>query len=114
MIRRPPRSTLFPYTTLFRSAGEGIDTIQSSIDWSLTGTPDVENLTGTGTANISLEGNWGDNVIRGNDGNNYINPRAGNDTIYGGGGNDNIDMSTGGTGNPGNRFIDGGEGTDTG
>src|SRR2546428_5758262 len=24
MIRRPPRSTLFPYTTLFRSAGEGL------------------------------------------------------------------------------------------
>src|SRR2546425_3461048 len=24
MIRRPPRSTLFPYTTLFRSAGEKI------------------------------------------------------------------------------------------
>src|SRR2546429_6658788 len=23
MIRRPPRSTLFPYTTLFRSANEG-------------------------------------------------------------------------------------------
>src|SRR5688572_30907820 len=23
MIRRPPRSTLFPYTTLFRSPGEG-------------------------------------------------------------------------------------------
>src|SRR3712207_6936942 len=23
MIRRPPRSTLFPYTTLFRSRGEG-------------------------------------------------------------------------------------------
>src|SRR2546429_5185810 len=23
MIRRPPRSTLFPYTTLFRSAGKG-------------------------------------------------------------------------------------------
>src|SRR3712207_6982098 len=23
MIRRPPRSTLFPYTTLFRSAGAG-------------------------------------------------------------------------------------------
>src|SRR2546430_3542391 len=23
MIRRPPRSTLFPYTTLFRSMGEG-------------------------------------------------------------------------------------------
>src|SRR2546429_467623 len=25
MIRRPPRSTLFPYTTLFRSNGHGID-----------------------------------------------------------------------------------------
>src|SRR2546430_10496274 len=25
MIRRPPRSTLFPYTTLFRSARETID-----------------------------------------------------------------------------------------
>src|SRR2546425_9701286 len=24
MIRRPPRSTLFPYTTLFRSPNEGI------------------------------------------------------------------------------------------
>src|SRR3712207_8331660 len=25
MIRRPPRSTLFPYTTLFRSAGEAAE-----------------------------------------------------------------------------------------
>src|SRR3712207_8937867 len=25
MIRRPPRSTLFPYTTLFRSVGVGLD-----------------------------------------------------------------------------------------
>src|SRR2546428_5796016 len=25
MIRRPPRSTLFPYTTLFRSIGDGGD-----------------------------------------------------------------------------------------
>src|SRR5205085_5367578 len=24
MIRRPPRSTLFPYTTLFRSSGPGL------------------------------------------------------------------------------------------
>src|SRR2546429_6352185 len=24
MIRRPPRSTLFPYTTLFRSGGHGV------------------------------------------------------------------------------------------
>src|SRR5688572_32067377 len=25
MIRRPPRSTLFPYTTLFRSSGQSVD-----------------------------------------------------------------------------------------
>src|SRR2546430_10139019 len=25
MIRRPPRSTLFPYTTLFRSGGRGLE-----------------------------------------------------------------------------------------
>src|SRR2546428_5405870 len=32
MIRRPPRSTLFPYTTLFRSLDEGlIDGFQSVI-----------------------------------------------------------------------------------
>src|SRR5260370_9887687 len=28
MIRRPPRSTLFPYTTLFRSAEHGTDAAQ--------------------------------------------------------------------------------------
>src|SRR2546428_7448652 len=27
MIRRPPRSTLFPYTTLFRSAEHSVDNI---------------------------------------------------------------------------------------
>src|SRR2546427_7751083 len=30
MIRRPPRSTLFPYTTLFRSVSFG-DTIRNSV-----------------------------------------------------------------------------------
>src|SRR2546426_12672290 len=28
MIRRPPRSTLFPYTTLFRSAGDGVAIVE--------------------------------------------------------------------------------------
>src|SRR3712207_9119066 len=28
MIRRPPRSTLFPYTTLFRSVHEGVDRLR--------------------------------------------------------------------------------------
>src|SRR3712207_7999332 len=30
MIRRPPRSTLFPYTTLFRSPGRGIPALGQS------------------------------------------------------------------------------------
>src|SRR2546427_6668476 len=31
MIRRPPRSTLFPYTTLFRSKGSGLGTPRRSV-----------------------------------------------------------------------------------
>src|SRR2546427_13110533 len=31
MIRRPPRSTLFPYTTLFRSGGRGLQTFDLRI-----------------------------------------------------------------------------------
>src|SRR5260370_25312922 len=37
MIRRPPRSTLFPYTTLFRSQAEmnrALDTLEQSYPWS--------------------------------------------------------------------------------
>src|SRR2546427_8190251 len=30
MIRRPPRSTLFPYTTLFRSRGQGRASVRRS------------------------------------------------------------------------------------
>src|SRR3712207_8414755 len=33
MIRRPPRSTLFPYTTLFRSPGDGQSGDGRSGDW---------------------------------------------------------------------------------
>src|SRR5256885_13162934 len=33
MIRRPPRSTLFPYTTLFRSLPGGRTEIWSAITW---------------------------------------------------------------------------------
>src|SRR3712207_8184526 len=39
MIRRPPRSTLFPYTTLFRSLEAELlkrpsDDLQKALDWS--------------------------------------------------------------------------------
>src|SRR2546425_6265168 len=32
MIRRPPRSTLFPYTTLFRSAERGLRVVAAAVD----------------------------------------------------------------------------------
>src|SRR5256885_9821460 len=36
MIRRPPRSTLFPYTTLFRSNGHTCETITNEGGWRCT------------------------------------------------------------------------------
>src|SRR2546426_6464782 len=33
MIRRPPRSTLFPYTTLFRSARPGSQAVEGIFDY---------------------------------------------------------------------------------
>src|SRR3712207_7670319 len=38
MIRRPPRSTLFPYTTLFRSTPDGI---AGPATWSALGRPEI-------------------------------------------------------------------------
>src|SRR2546430_11415593 len=35
MIRRPPRSTLFPYTTLFRSAPRELATAEADVEFSL-------------------------------------------------------------------------------
>src|SRR2546429_3070956 len=37
MIRRPPRSTLFPYTTLFRSAARLVDARVERLDRALDG-----------------------------------------------------------------------------
>src|SRR2546430_7438489 len=33
MIRRPPRSTLFPYTTLFRSVCLNVESIRQFLSW---------------------------------------------------------------------------------
>src|SRR5690606_41443698 len=39
MILRPPRSTLFPYTTLFRSASSGITGRERGLDWPAAAVP---------------------------------------------------------------------------
>src|SRR5689334_24685864 len=54
MIQRPPRSTLFPYTTLFRSHGAAIDDLQVA----RFGGPhlDAELLRGVHEADARVEG----------------------------------------------------------
>ena len=88
----------------------GTDTVQTGITWSL-GTA-FENLTMTGTGNITMQGNNLNNLIIGNAGNNTFNARAGDDTIMAGGGNDRIDMFGNGFASYGNEVVDGGAGID--
>src|SRR3712207_7787779 len=59
MIRRPPRSTLFPYTTLFRSGIKG------------------------GPGNDIIRGGTDDDTILGEDGDDTICGNGGNDVLDG-------------------------------
>src|SRR6476646_5383549 len=80
----------------------GVDTVVTDVSWTLAA--GFENITMTGTGNISATGNNDGNFVIGNAGNNYFNMRAGNDWIH---------MSAFGTASYGNDLIDGGDGTDT-
>ncbi|MFM6114977.1 MAG: bluetail domain-containing putative surface protein, partial [Sphaerospermopsis kisseleviana] len=64
------------------------DSIQSSVTFSLSVFPNIENLTLTGTTAINGTGNAGNNTIIGNSGDNTLNGGAGIDTLIGGLGND--------------------------
>ena len=67
---------------------DGVDTIQSSVTFSLANLPNIENLTLTGTAAINGTGNAGNNVITGNAANNILDGGLGTNTLIGGTGND--------------------------
>src|SRR2546426_11655344 len=64
MIRRPPRSTLFPYTTLFRSTG----TVQFVVDGQNFGSPvsisgNTNSATGTSQATATLSVNGSPHTV---------------------------------------------------
>jgi Ca2+-binding RTX toxin-like protein len=88
------------------NADGGNDTIQTALNHYQIGA-NIENLTLTGTDNLSGYGNDLDNILTGNDGTNVLSGMAGNDTIYGGLGTDKLN------GNDGNDYLDGGAGADT-
>src|SRR5258707_7101073 len=56
MIRRPPRSTLFPYTTLFRSPWHGVDpiTIAAQVITALQTIPSRQLDQGSGVSLITI------------------------------------------------------------
>jgi Ca2+-binding RTX toxin-like protein len=94
--------------SITESASEGIDTVISSVTWSLAST-ELENLTlsGYGATNLNGTGNGMDNTIIGDRGDNSLDGAAGNDSLSGGLGNDTL------LGGSGNDTLEGGAGNDT-
>jgi len=80
-------------TTSTTNAG-GTDLVYSSISLSIGSIRYVENLTLTGSANLSATGNALNNTLTGNSGNNALNGGAGNDTLIGGAGADQFVFNT--------------------
>ena len=74
------------------NADEGTDTIQSTANYTVLA-DNIENLTLTGSGNISGMGNNLDNTITGNSGNNVLTGGGGNDTLIGGEGSDTYMIS---------------------
>src|SRR3712207_7547613 len=60
MIRRPPRSTLFPYTTLFRSKREQVLADTPAAPWQLARRFCTERPHPDGWRNLLV---WGDNLM---------------------------------------------------
>ena len=73
-------------TKIVEASGGGIDTVRSEVSFTLSAF--VENLTLTGSGNISATGNSQSNILIGNAGDNVINGMGGNDILTGGAGRD--------------------------
>jgi Ca2+-binding RTX toxin-like protein len=71
-------------------AGAGIDTVNTSITYSIAEQANLENIVLTGTAAINATGNVGDNSLIGNGAVNELVGGAGNDFLDGGAGADRL------------------------
>ena len=74
--------------TIQEFSGEGTDTVESVVTFTLSGISHVENLSLTGADNINATGNSYANILTGNAGNNRLRGGDGIDTLLGGAGND--------------------------
>ncbi len=95
------------------SAGGGWDRVVSAVSWTLAA--EVENLLGSGSANVSLNGNALANTIAGNAGHNVIGGLKANDSLTGGAGNDTLQGGEGYdslAGGSGDDVLIGGAGRD--
>ncbi|MEH7830501.1 beta strand repeat-containing protein [Gemmobacter denitrificans] len=93
---------------LTEAAGAGIDTVQTALGaYSIFTKANIENITSTTAASVTLTGNSLNNVLTGNSGNDTLVASSGNDTLNGNGGNDSLDGGAGA-----DRLI-GGTGADT-
>lgn len=87
--------------------GSGVDTVESSVTYTITAAPNLENITLTGLNAINATGNAANNILIGNSNNNVLTGAAGNDTLTGNDGNDTL------AGGAGNDTMTGGAGDDT-
>ncbi|WP_210485256.1 calcium-binding protein [Microvirga antarctica] len=95
-----------PLDVVRETAGQGTDTILTSVSYALAADVSVESLTATGSASVAVTGSAAGDVITGNDSANLIVGAGGNDKTTGGGGDDTL------WGQDGNDTLEGGAGND--
>jgi Ca2+-binding RTX toxin-like protein len=92
---------------VIEAAGEGNDTVYTSVDYTLASGQEIEVLRNAGSSALTLTGNAFNNTLVGGAGNDTLNGGIGDDWLTGNGGSDTLNGGTG------NDRLDGGIGADT-